>query len=109
MALMFLREITNVRRVDLKLYCLEIATKDKTYFISFKNDDELYSWMDEIYKVHIIINEFLIVRDLLSVHQNLPILFTKFMSGSILFLEDLRFHLHFVFHFRDFQLTGGAC
>lgn len=48
-ALIFLKEITNVSRTDLKPYCLEIQTKDKTYYLSCKNDEELYSWMDEIY------------------------------------------------------------
>ncbi|CAG8435293.1 5540_t:CDS:10 [Diversispora eburnea] len=48
-ALIFLKEITNVSRTDLKPYCFEIQTKDKTYYLSCKNDEELYSWMDEIY------------------------------------------------------------
>ncbi|CAG8439813.1 7373_t:CDS:10 [Ambispora gerdemannii] len=48
-ALVFLKEITSVQRTDLKPYCLEIQTKDKTYYLSCKNDEELYSWMDEIY------------------------------------------------------------
>eukprot|EP00158_Paraphelidium_tribonemae_P005838 Partr_v1_DN27550_c0_g2_i4_m30209 putative p21 protein (Cdc42 Rac)-activated kinase len=50
MALMFLREITEVRRVELKPYCFEIVTREKSYFISCKNDAELYSWMDEVYQ-----------------------------------------------------------
>lgn len=37
----------------MKPYCFEIAAKDKTYFVSCKNDEELYSWMDEIYNVRI--------------------------------------------------------
>ncbi|CAI2176004.1 13448_t:CDS:10 [Funneliformis geosporum] len=48
-ALIFLKEIINVSRTDLKPYCFEIQTKDKTYYLSCKNDEELYSWMDEIY------------------------------------------------------------
>lgn len=48
-ALIFLKEITNVSRTDLKPYCFEIQTKEKTYYLSCKNDEELYSWMDEIY------------------------------------------------------------
>ncbi|EMR08541.1 hypothetical protein PNEG_03022 [Pneumocystis murina B123] len=57
-----LREITNVSRIELKDYCFEIVrdpgigmcirngsgTK-KSYFISLKSDNDLYSWMDEIY------------------------------------------------------------
>ncbi|KAI7860862.1 kinase-like domain-containing protein [Circinella umbellata] len=48
-ALIFLKEITSVTRTDLKPYCFEIAVKDKTYYIACKSDDELYSWMDDIY------------------------------------------------------------
>ncbi|CAG8499343.1 24369_t:CDS:10, partial [Cetraspora pellucida] len=48
-ALIFLKEISSVSRTELKPYCFEIQTKDKTYYLSCKNDEELYSWMDEIY------------------------------------------------------------
>lgn len=51
MALIFLRDISSVTRTDLKPYCFEIATKDKTYYVACKSDNELYSWMDEIYNV----------------------------------------------------------
>ncbi|KAI8576344.1 hypothetical protein K450DRAFT_257307 [Umbelopsis ramanniana AG] len=49
LALIFLKEIVNVHRNDLKPYCFEIATADKAFNIACKNDEELYSWMDEIY------------------------------------------------------------
>ncbi|WAQ89406.1 hypothetical protein PtA15_11A94 [Puccinia triticina] len=48
-ALIFLKEITNVTRTDLRPYCLEVETKDKTYNLALKNDEELYGWMDDIY------------------------------------------------------------
>ncbi|CDS12696.1 Putative STE/STE20/PAKA protein kinase [Lichtheimia ramosa] len=48
-ALIFLKEIQSVTRTDLKPYCIEIVTKDKTYYVACKSDNELYSWMDEIY------------------------------------------------------------
>ncbi|KAF7727717.1 Protein kinase, partial [Apophysomyces ossiformis] len=48
-ALVFLKDINAVARADLKPYCLEIRTKNKTYFVACRNDGELYSWMDEIY------------------------------------------------------------
>lgn len=51
MALVFLREITEINRLELKPYCFEIVTREKTFYIACKNDDELYSWMDEIYQV----------------------------------------------------------
>lgn len=38
-------------RTDLKPYCFEIGTKDKTYYVACKSDQDLYSWMDEIYNV----------------------------------------------------------
>ena len=48
-ALLFLKELEKVERVDLKPCCLELATKERSYYLSFKDDQELYSWMDEIY------------------------------------------------------------
>jgi protein-serine/threonine kinase len=50
-ALLFLKELEKVERTDLKPYCIELVTRDKSYHISFKSDEELYSWMDEIYLV----------------------------------------------------------
>lgn len=47
-ALIFLRDIEAVSRNELRPYCFELVTKEKTYYISCKNDDELYCWMDEI-------------------------------------------------------------
>jgi hypothetical protein len=49
--MIYLKEIEAVNRTDLKPYCLEIVTKDKAYYIAVKSDEELYSWMDEIYQV----------------------------------------------------------
>lgn len=48
-ALIFLKEIVNVTRTDLRPYCLEVETKEKTYNLALKNDEELYGWMDDIY------------------------------------------------------------
>ncbi|KAJ3062184.1 Protein kinase, partial [Quaeritorhiza haematococci] len=50
LALIFLKEVESVQRTDHKPYCFEIVTKDKSYYIACKNDEELYSWMDEIYQ-----------------------------------------------------------
>ncbi|RKO86045.1 kinase-like domain-containing protein, partial [Blyttiomyces helicus] len=50
LALIFLKEVESVQRTDLKPYCFEVVTKDKSFFISCKSDEELYSWMDEIYQ-----------------------------------------------------------
>ncbi|KAI9245558.1 kinase-like domain-containing protein [Phascolomyces articulosus] len=48
-ALIFLKDINTVTRAELKSYCFELGTKGKTYYLSCKSDEELYSWMDEIY------------------------------------------------------------
>ncbi|OBZ81929.1 Serine/threonine-protein kinase SKM1 [Choanephora cucurbitarum] len=48
-ALVFLKDITAVARSEAKPYCFEIGTKIKSYYIACRNDEELYSWMDEIY------------------------------------------------------------
>ncbi|KAI8063088.1 kinase-like domain-containing protein [Thamnidium elegans] len=48
-ALVFLKEITTVTRSELKSHCFELGTKSKSYYIACRNDEELYSWMGEIY------------------------------------------------------------
>ncbi|KAJ3207868.1 Protein kinase [Entophlyctis luteolus] len=50
LALIFLKEVESVQRTDNKPYCFEVVTKDKSYFIACRSDEELYSWMDEIYQ-----------------------------------------------------------
>ncbi|CCO30190.1 hypothetical protein BN14_04214 [Rhizoctonia solani AG-1 IB] len=47
--LIWLRDIANIERTDMKRCCLFIATKDKKLWLSLKSDSELYSWQDEIY------------------------------------------------------------
>lgn len=49
--LVLLKDIEAVRRTDLKDYCFEIVTRDKTHHIALKSDEDVYSWMDEIYNV----------------------------------------------------------
>lgn len=44
-----LAEVVDVQRVDLKPFCVEVETKDKLLYLAFRADDELYSWMDDIY------------------------------------------------------------
>ncbi|PKI85041.1 non-specific serine/threonine protein kinase [Malassezia vespertilionis] len=48
-AIVLLKDVTDISRTDLKPYCIEIETKDKTYFLQLKSDEELYGWMDDIY------------------------------------------------------------
>jgi hypothetical protein len=50
LALIFLKEIQGIQRTEIKPFALEIITRDKTYYIAFSSDDELYSWQDEIYQ-----------------------------------------------------------
>lgn len=46
-----LREVSNVQRLEVKGYCFEIvrdmsnSNTSKSYFLSLKNDKELYEWM----------------------------------------------------------------
>ena len=47
--IVLLRDVRNISRTDLKPYCIEIETKDKTFFLQVKSDEELYGWMDDIY------------------------------------------------------------
>ena len=51
MLIIFLSELIKVQRVHLKDYCLQLKTRERSYFLAFDNDEELYSWMDEIYLV----------------------------------------------------------
>lgn len=48
-SVIMLRDISNIERTDLKPYCLLLETKDKRYFLSLKNDEELYGWQDDVY------------------------------------------------------------
>lgn len=47
--IVLLRDVRNISRTDLKPYCIEIETKDRTFFLQVKSDEELYGWMDDIY------------------------------------------------------------
>ncbi|KAJ7719639.1 Pkinase-domain-containing protein [Mycena maculata] len=49
-SVILLRDIANIERTDLKPYCLLLETQDrKRYFLSLKNDEELYGWQDDVY------------------------------------------------------------
>jgi protein-serine/threonine kinase len=54
LSLIFLKEIQGIQRTDIKPFALEIITRDKTYYLAFSSDEELYSWQDEIYQVFIL-------------------------------------------------------
>ncbi|KAL1922467.1 uncharacterized protein VTP21DRAFT_10006 [Calcarisporiella thermophila] len=51
LATVLLQDLTAVNRTDLKPYCFEMTSREKSYYISCKTDEELYSWMDEIYNL----------------------------------------------------------
>ncbi|KAL2920284.1 Protein kinase [Polyrhizophydium stewartii] len=44
-----LRDVERVERTDVRDICMELATRDRTFYFSFRTDDELYSWIDDIY------------------------------------------------------------
>ncbi|KAI9362104.1 kinase-like domain-containing protein [Zopfochytrium polystomum] len=50
LALVFLEEVESVQRVEIKPYAFEIATRERSFFVACKNDQELYEWMEEIYQ-----------------------------------------------------------
>ncbi|CAH1761264.1 12617_t:CDS:10 [Entrophospora sp. SA101] len=77
-ALIFLKEISNLQRTDLKPYCFEVQTKDKTYYLSCKSDEELYSWMDEIYSFDPVSGMF----------TGMPEQWTKLLTTSAITKED---------------------
>ncbi|KAI9245889.1 kinase-like domain-containing protein [Phascolomyces articulosus] len=96
-ALIFLKEITSVTRTDLKPYCIEIATKDKTYYVACKSDDELYSWLDEIYNRSPLgasgptnfVHEVHVGFDPISgAFTGLPDQWTQLLKGSAITAED---------------------
>lgn len=45
-----LSDVSNVERVDLKLYCLVVETPDRRVYLSLKSDEEVYGWQDDIYQ-----------------------------------------------------------
>jgi serine/threonine-protein kinase CLA4 len=47
--MLLLADITSVDRTDLRPYCLLIETRDRKIHLSFKSDDEVYGWKDDIY------------------------------------------------------------
>ena len=44
-----LNSISNIERIDMKPYCLLLETTDRRFYLSLKNDEELYGWLDDVY------------------------------------------------------------
>ncbi|GAA6025215.1 hypothetical protein JCM10207_001493 [Rhodosporidiobolus poonsookiae] len=44
-----LQDVTSVTREDLKPFCISVDTAARTFYFALKSDEELYSWMDDIY------------------------------------------------------------
>ncbi|KAH7050744.1 kinase-like domain-containing protein [Linnemannia elongata] len=96
--LIFLKDITAVTRTDLKAYCFELVTKDRSYFLSCKNDEELYSWMHEIYSRSPLMGVSNPTNFVHKVHvgfdpntgnfTGLPETWTKLLTGSAITKED---------------------
>ncbi|KAI1318399.1 Protein kinase [Mortierella claussenii] len=91
-------DITAVARTDLKAYCFELVTKDRSYFLSCKNDEELYSWMHEIYSRSPLMGVSNPTNFVHKVHvgfdpntgnfTGLPETWTKLLTGSAITKED---------------------
>jgi protein-serine/threonine kinase len=47
--MIFLGQIKSVERTENRPYCFKIETREKVIWISCRSEEELYSWMDEIY------------------------------------------------------------
>ncbi|SAM07783.1 hypothetical protein [Absidia glauca] len=96
-AVILLRDITHVTRTDLKPYCFEIGTKDKTFYVACKSDQDLYSWMDEIYNRSPVgasgptnfVHEVHVGFDPISgAFSGLPDQWTQLLKGSAITAED---------------------
>ncbi|RSH88211.1 Protein kinase [Apiotrichum porosum] len=46
-----LSDVSDVQRVDMKPFCIEIEMKEdnKLLYFAFRSDEEVYGWMDDIY------------------------------------------------------------
>lgn len=45
-----LAEVSDVQRVDMKPFCVELELKsDKLMYFAFRSDEEVYGWMEDIY------------------------------------------------------------
>ncbi|KAF9913381.1 Protein kinase, partial [Lobosporangium transversale] len=96
--LIFLKDVTAVTRTDLKAYCFELVTKDRSYFLSCKNDEELYSWMHEIYSRSPLMGVSNPTNFVHTVHvgfdpntgnfSGMPEQWTKLLTGSAITKED---------------------
>ncbi|SDA02377.1 BZ3501_MvSof-1269-A2-R1_Chr12-3g03567 [Microbotryum saponariae] len=49
LAVIQLKHLTSVTRGELKPYCLTLVTPARTHHLALKSDEELYSWLDDIY------------------------------------------------------------
>ncbi|KAJ1509642.1 Protein kinase, partial [Coelomomyces lativittatus] len=47
----YLDRVIGVERNDIKPYSFELRTYEKDFFIACKSDEEVYSWIDEIYNL----------------------------------------------------------
>ncbi|KAJ3272568.1 Protein kinase [Terramyces sp. JEL0728] len=46
-----LKDLEKVERIDLQPYCIELSTRDRSYYFSCASDSELYHWLDQIYNL----------------------------------------------------------
>ncbi|KAI9327988.1 hypothetical protein BDR26DRAFT_874657 [Obelidium mucronatum] len=51
MSLIMLRDVVTVQRTELKAFSFEVVlVNEKTFNFSCRSDEELYSWIDDIYQ-----------------------------------------------------------
>jgi len=44
-----LSHVSKIERVDSKPHCLLLEAKDRRYYLSFDNDEDLYDWQEDVY------------------------------------------------------------
>ena len=47
--IIMLSTISNIERIDMKPYCLLLEANERRFYLSLKNDKELYGWLDDVY------------------------------------------------------------
>ncbi|KAJ1992210.1 Protein kinase [Dimargaris cristalligena] len=78
----FLKDVIGISRCQVRQYCIEIKTKDKDYYLSCKGDEELYSWLDAIYEVHVGFDQ------LSGMFTGLPDQWAKLLQQSAITKDD---------------------
>ncbi|GJJ13996.1 hypothetical protein Clacol_008253 [Clathrus columnatus] len=108
----YLRDITGIERTDQRAYCLQLETKDRRFFLSLKNDEELYGWQDDIYSRSSLMGVSNPTNFVHKIH-GLPEQWIKLLTQSAITREDYTRDPQAVidaleFYTNDQQRRGGA-